>query len=155
MRQPAWLETDDGSYVIRVSRRIDAPADSVWALVRDPARYAHWSSTLRAQVDQLVPGKEIALSIRLFGPVLPWTHSLEVVEVVDEEARAVAWSRDFALGQQSHRFQVVTPQGDSCRYLTALQLSPLLAAAIRVTLQQRLRRAFERIAEELAAAAER
>lgn len=154
MAVPPWIETDDGSYVIRVSRRIAADADAVWARVRDPAGYGTWSRTLSAQLDRLEVSQPITLAIRLFGDALPKTRSTERIELVDDAARAVGWRRDFALGQVTHRVQQVIPEADQCRYLTALQFSPVLGATIRSTLDRRLRAAFARFADELARVAE-
>jgi uncharacterized protein YndB with AHSA1/START domain len=152
---PTWLETDDGSYILRASRAIDAPPDVVWALVSDPNRYSSWCETLHGQAREFAPGKEILLAIQILPRPFPRTKSMEVVKVIDPTLRAVAWTRDFGFGQVTERWQWVGPAAAGCQYHTALKLPSLLGAIVRPSLGRSLKHAFERIAEELQAEAVR
>jgi hypothetical protein len=140
--------------VLRTSRAIDAPPDVVWELVRDVNRYAEWSASITAVVDELVPDATIDLAIQLFDPPLGMTRSEETVYVVDDEVRAVAWQRHFVLQQTTERWQVVVPEGEGSRYYTALKFPRLLGSIMKVTLGARTLAAFEVFGAELEVEAE-
>ncbi len=146
-----WVVEDDGRYALRANLAIDAPADTVWGLVRDVNRYGDWSQALTAHVDTLEAGAPIDLAIQLLDPPAPMTQSHELVQVVDDEVRAVSWGRQFPFDQNSERWQLVVPEGrQASRYYTALVFTPGLGSLMKVTLGPRTLAAFETFASELA-----
>ena len=152
-----WVLADDGRYALRANLAIPAPADEVWALVRDVNAYPDWSKALTAHVDELVAGAPIALSIQLLPAPIPMTDSSEHVKVIDDEVRGVSWGRDFPFDQHSERWQIVTSEGrDASRYYTALVFTNGLGSLMDVTgIGDLTLAAFETFATELAAQATR
>ncbi len=151
-----WLEGGDGGYVTRASIEIDASVEKVWQLVRDVNGYERWCSVLRAQAASVAPGQPIRLAIQLGDPASSApTESDEVIGVVDDTRHAISWQRDFGLGQQTLRFQVVTPSPGGARYSTALRYPGELGSLVIPLLGSDLDRAFRTIAEDLARAAAR
>lgn len=152
-----WVLADDGRYALRANLAIPAPADDVWALVRDVNAYQDWSTVLTAHVDELVAGAPIALSIQLLPAPIPMTDSSEHVKVIDDEVRGVSWGRDFPFDQHSERWQIVEPEGrDASRYYTALVFTDGLGSLMDFTgIGDLTLAAFETFATELAAQATR
>lgn len=150
-----WVLADDGRYALRANLAIPAPADEVWALVRDVNAYEDWSTVLTAHVDELIAGAAIALSIQLLPAPIPMTDSSEHVKVIDDEVRGVSWGRDFPFDQHSERWQIVEPEGrDASRYYTALVFTNGLGSLMDFTgIGDLTLSAFESFATELAAQA--
>lgn len=148
-----WVLADDGRYALRANVAIAAPAEQVWALVRDVNAYQDWSKALTAHVDELVAGAPIALSIQLLPAPLPMTDSSEHVKVIDDEVRGVSWGRDFPFDQHSERWQIVTSEGpDASRYYTALVFTNGLGSLMDFTgIGDLTLAAFETFGAELAA----
>ncbi len=149
-----WVLEDDGRYALRAEIAIDAPAETVWAWVRDVNAYGSWSDSLTAHAESVAPGAPIDLAIQLLDPPAPKTKSREQILVVDDEVYAISWTRAFPFDQRSERWQLVVPEGShTSRYYTALVFTQGLGSLMEVTLGPRTLAAFETFAAELAAEA--
>ena len=149
-----WVLEDDGRYALRADIAVDAPAATVWNLVRDVNHYGDWSQALTAHVETLEAGAPIDLAIQLLPPPAPKTKSRELIQVVDDEVLAISWTREFPFDQRTERWQLVVPEGShACRYYTALVFTQGLGSIMKVTFGPPTLAAFEAFAVELAAEA--
>ena len=128
-------ETSDATFghrCVSVSRHIDAPADTVFAVVRDPALHAviDGSGTVKAsrqpQGELLEMGSTFGMDMRLG---VPYRIANEVVEF--EPDRRIAWRH---MGGHRWRYEVTSDGDDACTVTETFDWStsrlPLLIQAL-------------------------
>ena len=133
----------------RVERSIDAPADTVWALLTDADSYEDWNEAVVSIVGPIEEGHTIKL-VSVVDPKR--TFSLEV-----EEMRApnhMVWSDGMPLGLlKGRRTYTVTEANGGSVFTMGEEFSGLLAPMIRKTLPD-MTESFELFADGLKSAAE-
>lgn len=124
--------TPDGRRV-ELSRVVDAPADAVWDLFTDPARWPEWGPSVGAvdcEADRLRPGT--TGRVRVAGVWVPFE-----VDVCDDERYRWTW-RVAKIPATGHR---VDPLGEHrCRAVFEI---PILAGGYAVVCERALRRIAE------------
>jgi hypothetical protein len=121
---------------------IDAPAEQVWAVVSDLARYPEWNPFVVSCASTLVPGDPIAMRVRIFARFAQPQRE-RILE--HEPGRWLCYglppSRIGALA--SRRSHEVSPAGAArARYVSRFELSGWLAPIVRWLLGARLRAGF-------------
>jgi hypothetical protein len=133
---------------------IDAPADQVWAVVSDLARYPEWNPFVVSCTSTLVPGDPIAMRVRIFAR---FAQPQRETILEHEPGRWLCYglppSRLGALA--SRRSHEVSPAGASrARYVSHFELSGWLAPLVEWLLGARLRAGFGAMSAALQARAE-
>lgn len=127
---------------------IEAPAELVWEVLMDTARYGEWNP-FTPEVDTTF---EISTPARL--RVRMWPGHLRITEFVCavEKPRLLAWNRAFGARWLlfSLREQHIVTLGENlCSYHNIDRLSGLLAPLVRLTLGAYVRRGFTDVGKGL------
>lgn len=141
-------------FVIEHELWIDAPAERVWAVLCDLARYPEWNPFVVSCRSTLAPGDPIAMRVRIFAY---FSQPQREVILEHEPGRwlcyGLAPSRLGALA--SRRSHQVTPADPArTRYVSRFELSGWLAPLVQWLLGARLRAGFAAMSAALAARAE-
>ena len=141
-------------FVIEHVLSIHAPAERVWAVVSDLARYPEWNPFVVSCASTLVPGDPIAMRVRIF-PLFAQPQREQILE--HERGRWLCYGlRPSRLGAlASRRSHEVTAEGASLtRYVSHFELSGWLAPLVRWLLGARLQAGFAAMSAALKARAE-
>jgi hypothetical protein len=132
-----------------------APAETVWTVVTDLARYPEWNPFVVACRSTLVPGSPIVMRVR----VLPFVAQPQR-EIVFEHAPGRRLSYGIAalpLGAlaslRAHEVEVLA--ADRSRYVSTFELRGWLAPVVEALLGRRLAAGFAAMSAALQARAER
>ena len=133
---------------------IDAPADQVWAVVSDLARYPEWNPFVVSCTSTLVPGDPIAMRVRIFaGFSQPQREQILEHEPGRWLCYGLPPSRLGALA--SRRWHEVAPVDPAhTRYVSHFELLGWLAPVVKWLLGARLRAAFGAMSAAIQARAE-
>ena len=133
---------------------IEAPAEQVWAVVSDLARYREWNPFVVSCVSTLVPGEPIAMRVRIFARgALPQREQILEHEPGRWLCYGLPPSRIGALA--SRRSHEVSSAGAArTRYVSHFELSGWLAPLVQWLLGARLRAGFGAMSAALKARAE-
>jgi uncharacterized protein YndB with AHSA1/START domain len=101
----------------RATTHVDAPADTVFALLTDVARLPEWNAAIEAVVDDpgpLTPGTE--WTVTMHPARLPRWGSMSHLERIDHEALELAYRTRNTDGNPSwvDWAWTATPTGDGC-----------------------------------------
>ena len=142
------------SLVIEHDLSVDAPADRVWEVVCDLARYPEWNPFVVACASTLAVGDPIAMRVRLFSH---WAQPQREQVLEHERGRWLCYglppSRLGALvSRRSH--EVVAAGAARTRYRSHFELGGWLAPLVALLLGRRLRAGFGAMSAALKARAE-
>ena len=132
---------------------IDAPAETVWDILTDAARYGDWNPfTTRIETD-FQAGSRVRARV-LLGR-LP-VNVTEHTDIAEPPARltwsSVYWSRALLTAAKT---QVITALGpDRCAYHTTDTMAGLLAPIVRALFGRAIQSGFEETAKSLKGRAE-
>jgi uncharacterized protein YndB with AHSA1/START domain len=139
---------------IRFEISIDAPAETVWGVVSDLARYPEWNPFVIDASSTFEVGSPIRMRVRLFPP-----FSQNQTETITEHVagQKVCWGLKGggSPALRSRRCQVVeTMDGGRTRYVSEFQLTGWLAPLVMVILGRRLEAGFRGMSMGVKARAE-
>ena len=117
------IDSSQSIDVVKASISIQAPAQTVWSVIKDPNHYSDWTDAVTAKTHEVRPGEHIEFWIDLnacFGR----THSRETITVVDDTSYALAWEKSMGFGIHTQRWQLLIPSADgqSVTYYTGLKI---------------------------------
>jgi len=147
--------------------RIEAPAKTVWSLVKSVDRYSqfsggkcesHMTNGLPVATGNLI---DLSLTVKLdpirqmiFGSNL--AHSKETV-ILENDSMALGWHRTVPMtcGAESERWQIVVPAGDNaCVYYSGLHVPALMGRISMSGVGHKILNAFTSIGNGIKAAGE-
>jgi hypothetical protein len=132
-----------------VSRSIEAPADTVWALLTDPATYKDWNRAVVRIEGQIATGGTIKL-VSIVDPKR--TFKLKVAAM--DPPRRMEWAQGMPLGLfKGVRTYLLEPQGTGTDFSITEEFSGPLASMIAKSIPD-LTDSFNVFADGLKAAAE-
>jgi uncharacterized protein YndB with AHSA1/START domain len=133
---------------------IEAPAERVWSVVCDLARYPEWNPFVVSCASTLVPGDPIDMRVRIFAQFAqPQRERILEHEPGRRLCYGLPPSRLGALA--SRRWHEVTSTGAArTRYVSHFELAGWLAPLVEWLLGARLRAGFAAMSAALAARAE-
>ncbi len=140
--------------VIGQTLEVRAPAETVWAVITDLARYPEWNPFVVACTSTLEPGSPIAMRVR----VLPWLTQPQRERVFEHvPGRRLGYGvPPLPLGAlASRRFhEVAALDAARSRYVSSFELTGWLAPVVELVLGERLRRGFAAMSAALVERAE-
>ncbi len=133
---------------VGVAIDIDAPADRVWALLTDAARFPSWNSTIDTMEGAIEEGGKVALTV----PIAPGrTFKVKVHDVVPN--RSMVWSDGFAPMFRGVRTFTLSPGESGTRFQMVEVMSGAMLPMIRGSLPD-FAPAFQAYAADLKKAGE-
>lgn len=139
--------------VVAASVDIRAPADEVWAVLVDFARYREWNPFTPEVDAELTVGASVGLLVKM-----PGRHQLRRVEQINrvEPQRTLCWG--MRMGHRAvlcaNRWQVLEPIGEDTRYTTVDRFSGLLVPLVMALYGGPMRVGFQQMADALKARVE-
>jgi hypothetical protein len=140
-------------YVIEKDVQVEAPADAVWRVLTDFARYPEWNPFVRECETSLKPGTPIRMQVALVG-----TQQVdEVIESCTPGMGFVYHMKPYPLGALSSRrsHEIVALGPDRSRYRSYFHLEGWLMPLVRALMGARLERGFAGMTTALKERAER
>ena len=132
-----------------VTRSIDAPPETVWALLVDVPSWKEWNPTI-VEIDGTA---EVGSKVSLVSTVNPDRTFKLTVKSVEPPSRMV-WADGMPLGLfTGERTYTVTPSGGGCEFSMVETYTGLLAPLITKAIPD-MTESFEQFADGLVAAAE-
>lgn len=129
---------------------IDAPVETVWAVLVDVDRYGEWNPFTPIAQTTLTVGAPIDMRVRMDGLGITVSQR-ETIRAVDENARLV-WGMDMLLGLiRAERTQTLTALSNGrTRYRTEDVIEGPLEPLVRLLMGGSIQRGFEGVARALA-----
>ena len=132
-----------------VTRSIDAPPESVWALLSDGPSWNDWNPTIVSFEGSISAGEKVKL-ISTVNPKRSFSLSVDEMEA----PRRMVWSDGMPLGLfKGVRTYTLTPQGDGTEFRMEEVYSGLLAGLITRSIPD-MTDSFNEFADGLKQAAE-
>lgn len=134
----------------RTATRINAPAETIWALLTDAPRYPEWNPTVTKIEGRIAPGEKI----KVFATISP-DRAFPATVTVFEPNRRMVWSSGMPLGLfKGERTFILAEQPDGSVEIAMREVfSGLLAPLITRSIPD-LQPSFDAFAAALKAAAE-
>jgi uncharacterized membrane protein len=130
----------------QTTRHIDAPAQPVWEVLFDVARWPEWTPTIDS-VERLDDGPfQVGARAKVRQPKLP-PASWEVTEVVD--GRSFTWEAKGPGMRTIARHQVV-PDADGCQVMLSIEQTGPMGAVAAMLWSRLTQRYIDTEAESLA-----
>ncbi|RLC94436.1 MAG: hypothetical protein DRI39_02925 [Chloroflexi bacterium] len=144
--------------VVRSEIDIDAPAERVWNIVVDLARYPEWNPfTPRIGAESIVVGKEFTLDCWMTEKQL-LRDEKEVFLAYEPEQYRVCWGTSRTRGRpgiKSFRWQICQPlDGHRTHFINYEEFHGVLAPLVNLLYGKKLQRAFDRYCRALKGRAE-
>jgi hypothetical protein len=143
--------------IIESTVDIDAPAERVWAILRDLARYGEWNPFTPRVDASLVIGEPVVLHVAM-KPGKPLIVQREVCSANDPAGLELGWGMQMGPGfvLRANRVQRLTRVGpERTRYYTADTFSGLLVPIVMGLYRADIQRGFDGVARALKERAER
>jgi hypothetical protein len=133
---------------------VSAPAEVVWEVLTDLARYGEWNPFVVAASSSLVVGEPIDMKVRVLSFM---TQSQRETISHNEPGRSYCYglARNRIGALYSERCHVITPIGpDRCTYESRFELAGWLSPVVSGLLGRSLRRGFTEMSEAVKLRAE-
>jgi uncharacterized protein YndB with AHSA1/START domain len=144
----AQQERSTFQLAIEIHTEIEAPLETVWALITDAARIVAWNSAVSSIEGSIEQGKKIAVVV----PFSDRTFNLTVS--MDDATHTMTWSDGFAPMFRGVRTFTLTETADGVRFDMREVFGGLMLPLIAGQLPD-FRPSFEAWAKDLKAEAER
>lgn len=139
---------------IRFEISIDAPAETVWDVVSDLARYREWNPFVIDASSTFEVGSPIRMRVRLF-PWFPQKQTETITEYVAGQKVCWGLKGGGSPALRSRRCQTVeTAEGGRTRYVSDFQLTGWLAPLMMAILGRNLEAGFRGMSMGVKARAE-
>lgn len=120
---------------------INAPAESVWAVITDFSSYSQWNPFVVEAKSSLKPGEPIDMKVKLLGPV---QRQVEIILEVDQGKGFAYCMKPFPFGAlASRRSHKIIDLGDGrSHYSSHFELKGWMMPLVRSMMSGALERGF-------------
>ena len=129
------------AFTIEHHLEVDAPAERVWEVITDLARYGEWNPFVRACRSTLKPGDPLEMEVKLGNSV---RQEEEIMHSYDEGVGFAYCMDPPPLGAlasyRSHRIEPV--DANRCRYHSRFELTGWLAPVVKAFVGAKLQDGF-------------